>query len=660
MADGDTSLDSNTDDQERNILILYATETGNALDVAEQIAREAKRRLFTVRLSSVDVYPLEELVHEALIVFVVSTTGSGVEPRSMTPMWSMLLRADLPSDILEDLHFAVFGLGDSAYEKFCWAAKKLSRRLLSLSAQEVCARGEGDEQHPLGAEGALDVWMPLVFSALEALLPPPLDGTIEDPDVLPPPRISITTSGKTLDCVDDPLHGFNDYHLATVRRNDRITAKDWFQDVRHIELDLEDEVINDRITAKDWFQDVRHIELDLEDEVIYSPGDVAVIHPIQPSSDVDSFLGNTGWSDAADEEIYLSPVELSVIHPIQPSSDVDSFLGNTGWSDTADEEIYLSPVEQFWSIPESIPRRTTFRQLFARSLDINAVPRRSFFRVLRHFATNEMEKEKLSEFCTTQGADELYEYVTRVRRTICEVIAEFRSLKIPKEYIFDLFPLLRPRQFSIASSSLVHRKQVHLCVAIVRYRTKLKIPRRGVCSTYLAGLTPGDTLRIKIQKGFLSQPRSPETPIVCVGPGTGIAPMRALIEQRIHEGSANNTLYFGCRSESKDHHYGSEWLTLAESGKLTYRTAFSRDGPEGVKRVYVQDRMRDDAERLWDLLGRRGGWLYISGSSNKMPAAVKDAVAFAAKEAGGLSEDDAKGFVKRMQDEGRLFEECWS
>ena len=65
-------------------------------------------------------------------------------------MWNMLLRADLPHDIFEDLRFAVFGLGDSAYEKFCWAAKKLSRRLLSLGAQEICARGEGDEQHPLG------------------------------------------------------------------------------------------------------------------------------------------------------------------------------------------------------------------------------------------------------------------------------------------------------------------------------------------------------------------------------------------------------------------------------------------------------------------------------------------------------------------------------
>ncbi|KAL5479066.1 TAH18_3 [Sanghuangporus weigelae] len=249
-----------------------------------------------------------------------------------------------------------------------------------------------------------------------------------------------------------------------------------------------------------------------------------------------------------------------------------------------------------------------------------------------------MEKEKLSEFCN-QGADELYEYVPRVRRTIREVITEFRSLKMPKEYMFGLSPLLGSGQFFIASSCLVHRKHVHLRVAIVRYRTKLKIPRRGVCSTYPVVLNHGDTLRIKIQRGILSQPRNPETPIVCVGrPGSGIARMRAPIEQRIHDGAANNTLYFGCRSESKDHHYGSEWFSLAESGKLTYRTVFSRDGPEGVKHVYAQDRMREDAERLWDLLERKGRWL----SSNKMPAAVKDAL------------------YEEMQDEGRLFEVSWS
>lgn len=68
----------------------------------------------------------------------------------MSSLWAQLLRSDLPSDLFEDLSFAIFGLGDSAYEKFCWAAKKLARRLISLGGQEICERGEGDDQHQLG------------------------------------------------------------------------------------------------------------------------------------------------------------------------------------------------------------------------------------------------------------------------------------------------------------------------------------------------------------------------------------------------------------------------------------------------------------------------------------------------------------------------------
>lgn len=140
-------------------------------------------------------------------------------------------------------------------------------------------------------------------------------------------------------------------------------------------------------------------------------------------------------------------------------------------------------------------------------------------------------------------------------------------------------------------------------------------------------------MRISIQRGFLSLPKNLETPVVCIGPGTGVAPMRALLEQRVFEGArgrklslpsailrnvvrmctSDNTLYFGCRSALKDHHYGSEWLALSDSEMLKYRPAFSRDGPEGIKRTYVQDRMCEDAEMLWDVVGRRNGWVYISG-----------------------------------------------
>lgn len=109
--------------------------------------------------------------------------------------------------------------------------------------------------------------------------------------------------------------------------------------------------------------------------------------------------------------------------------------------------------------------------------------------------------------------------------------------------------------------------------------------------------------------------------------------MRALLDHRIHEGSrgesettyhyfsaqwklylpADNYLYFGCRSASKDCHYGDEWKAHAEAQTLNYRIAFSRDGPEGIKRTYVQDLMTEDAEQIWDIVGRRNGWVYISG-----------------------------------------------
>jgi hypothetical protein len=91
-----------------------------------------------------------DLISENIVLFVISTTGAGSEPRAMSLMWKTLLRSDLPDDLFDDLSFAVFGLGDTAYEKFCWAAKKLSRRLVSLGATEICDRGEGDDQAPLG------------------------------------------------------------------------------------------------------------------------------------------------------------------------------------------------------------------------------------------------------------------------------------------------------------------------------------------------------------------------------------------------------------------------------------------------------------------------------------------------------------------------------
>lgn len=164
------------------------------------------------------------------------------------------------------------------------------------------------------------------------------------------------------------------------------------------------------------------------------------------------------------------------------------------------------------SLPTHLPKITTLRDILTHNVHITATPRRGFFELLRQFApphpkpdvtTTERERdftterERLEEFLgSDEGADDLHAYAFQPHRTILEVLSEFRDTarRIPKEYVFDIFPPLRGREFSIASSVLVEPKRVELCVAIVNYRTKLKIPRRDVCTTWLASLPLGTPL----------------------------------------------------------------------------------------------------------------------------------------------------------------------
>jgi len=139
-----------------------------------------------------------------------------------------------------------------------------------------------------------------------------------------------------------------------------------------------------------------------------------------------------------------------------------------------------------------------------------------------------------------------------------------------------------------------------------------------------------------------------------------VAPARAVVETRVHLGMKDNTLYFGHRASGKDEHYTREWISLAESGHLTYRVTASRDGPEGTPRVYVQDLIRQDAKRIWKLVNDKGAWVYISGSSNKMPAGVRAALVDIVQEEGEMGEEEARAYVARLEREERLFEECWS
>jgi len=137
--------------QDRKIVILHASITGTALDLASRLALKAHRLGFSPQVRSISLFPPTSLLSsDDPIIFILPTTGNGTAPPAFLPLWNALLHPELPSDFLEDLRYAVFGLGDSSYPKYNWVSKKFSRRMDSLGASEILQRGEGDDQNEFG------------------------------------------------------------------------------------------------------------------------------------------------------------------------------------------------------------------------------------------------------------------------------------------------------------------------------------------------------------------------------------------------------------------------------------------------------------------------------------------------------------------------------
>ncbi|XP_058014928.1 NADPH-dependent diflavin oxidoreductase 1 isoform X5 [Ahaetulla prasina] len=237
-----------------------------------------------------------------------------------------------------------------------------------------------------------------------------------------------------------------------------------------------------------------------------------------------------------------------------------------------DASFTLRPTEAGTPLPAPLPQPSTVGYLVTHFLDITCIPRRSFFEFLSHFSPNDLEQSKLQEFSSAQGQEERYAYCNRPRRTILEVLCDFphTTCAIPWNYLLDLIPQVRPRAFSIASSILVHPNRIQILLAVVHYKTCLSKPRRGLCSTWLASLNP--------QNG-------------------------------------GNCLFFGCRNRARDFYCQAEWEELVKRGLLTLFVAFSRDQEE---KIYVQHRIREEKELVWDLVKHKEAHIYLSGPAWRM------------------------------------------
>ncbi|MDQ8202426.1 assimilatory sulfite reductase (NADPH) flavoprotein subunit [Pelagicoccus sp. SDUM812003] len=236
-------------------------------------------------------------------------------------------------------------------------------------------------------------------------------------------------------------------------------------------------------------------------------------------------------------------------------------------------------------------------------------------------------------------------------RDLVDVLKEYPSSLRAGDWVRLLRPL-SPRLYSIASSIKAHPNEVHLTVGAVRYESFGRM-KKGVCSTFIADIwEEGETAGVYFHhnKNF-KLPQDPSTPIIMVGPGTGIAPFRAFVEERAATGATGeNWLFFGDQRYTYDFLYQTEWQDYLKKGVLTKMDlAFSRDQPE---KIYVQDRMRENGKELWAWLDK-GAYFYVCGDASRMAKDVNQALIDIVAEHGNKPVDEAEAYVKQMTKERR-------
>lgn len=586
-----------------DLTVLYGSQTGNAEDMARRVGYRAKSLGLNALVETMDDFPLKMLPKQRLVIFVCSTTGHGQEPENMKNLYNFIRRRDLPKDCLSNLKYTVYGLGDSSYAKFNYVSKILFKRLEECGAKSLQRLVTGDEQHHLGCDGAIYPALDDLWAQLNKSSPATGDQAID--------RILPRSSYEVLTKPD----------LSTISA----TYDNIFKEEFRVKYNLKTAncTINRRVTPESHFQDTRHLCLKSDEALNYESGDVCTIIPANTDESTTKFI------------------ELLGLQPDQRFC----LMKN-------DRNYMVNYLYDF--IPDNLRIYDVVKYYF----DIQSVPRRSFFEFIWPFSQSDLERGKLKEFATTEGQEEMYEYCVQPKRSILEVLADFPETvcNIKFQYLFDIIPPIKPRSFSIASSVRCHPNEVHLIVGVVKYQTRLKKTRIGLCSNYLASLTPvgpeaapeeKSSIKFFIKRTDFKLPQNDQTPIIMIGPGLGIAPFRSFIEDRAAKMTDKNlnVLYFGCRFKSADFYFKDEVESFEEHDVITFRVAYSRETPKR----YIQDLLLEDSEHVYDLIVNKKATVYVAGNS-KLPDDLRKIFK---KILGG------EKFVAQLETTNKIQYDCW-
>jgi sulfite reductase (NADPH) flavoprotein alpha-component len=354
-------------------------------------------------------------------------------------------------------------------------------------------------------------------------------------------------------------------------------------------------LVNERLTGPESEKETIHVELELEEGMTYTPGDAVGIIPTNREAQVEAVLAALGF-DGTERVLDHYKVEIS-LH--------DALTTRLGIG-----KLARGSVNQYAKLcGENVP--AGLKALLG------------------------AENKALAE-----------EYVWG--REFIDLVKEFPGVVTQPQELFNILQRLTPRMYSIASSIAAHPGQVHTTVRVVRY-TAHGLDRQGVASGHLGERAPvGSTLPVFLHgNNAFRLPEDTTAPVIMIGPGTGIAPFRAFLEERQVTGqTGDNWLFFGEQRSVSDYLYKGQFLAMEKDGLLTHlHTAFSRDQH---KKIYVQDRMQEHAAEVYAWL-ERGAYFYVCGDATRMAKDVEMALLDCIAKGSNGTLEHATGYLAEMK-----------
>lgn len=542
--------------------VLFGSQTGNSSELADQLAAGLRAAGLGANVTELDAAGVGVLTSgSSHVLIVTSTYGEGEMPDNAEMFWEELNGAEMPR--LEDLSFAVLGLGDSGYDDFCQAGKDLDIRLEQLGARRLTARVDCD----VDFEDEATAWISDAVAAVVADAPAGAAG-----------GAAPGAAGATAAAADKPAKS------KWNRKNpfpSRLAA-------------------TRRLSAEGSAKEIHHYEFDLADSgITYAAGDALAVMPVNDPELVSAILACLGLDGGLAVE--------------------DSTL--------------------FETILKTCEIRTPGKDLIVAVAD--ASPDGGLADIVRRD-----DRDALDSFLWG--------------RDILDLLEENPSARFSAEELLDLLRPLQSRQYSISSSPLASPDRIHLTVASVRHSPEPGARTHGgVCSTYLSDrIAAGDLTGIWLQpNSAFSVPEDADRPVIMVGPGTGIAPFRGFLHERAEAGATGaNWLLFGDQHRATDYIYEDELTELEAKGVLTKLSlAFSRDQAE---KVYVQTRMREEAEELYRWL-EDGAYFYVCGDASRMAKDVETALLDVIAEQSGGSENAALDYLATLKKEKRYVRDVY-